>query len=299
MASVKELGYIGIEAADLDAWERFGTGILGMQVVERSHDVLVFRLDDRRHRIIVQRGPADDLAFSGYLVEDEAILNELVAALEARGAEITQGDANLAASRGVERIVVTYDPQGNRLELVLGLAAADTPFGPTLTGRGFFTETGGAGHLFMNSRGDREGMLEFYAALGFAISDYISQEIAPGIMLEGAFTHCNGRHHTLAFANMPFPKAIHHIMIEVNDMNDVGLAYDRVLDAKVPLEMTLGLHSNDKMFSFYVRTPSGFSIEYGWGGLLIEDEASWDVVTYERTSDWGHRPPHLVAEALS
>ncbi|MFD0567797.1 hypothetical protein ACFQ2M_41870 [Kitasatospora saccharophila] len=34
------------------------------------------------------------------------------------------------------------------------------------------------------------------------------------------------------------------------------------------------MHPNDHMFSFYVRTPSGFSVEYGWGGLLIDD-ATW------------------------
>ena len=32
--------------------------------------------------------------------------------------------------------------------------------------------------------------------------------------------------------------------------------------------MTLGTHTNDRMTSFYVRTPSGFEIEYGFGGRI-------------------------------
>jgi hypothetical protein len=55
--------------------------------------------------------------------------------------------------------------------------------------------------------------------------------------------------------------------------------------------MSLGRHTNDLMTSFYVRTPSGFEIEYGYGGVLIEDEASWQVDTYDAISLWGHKPP--------
>lgn len=299
MTSVTELAYIGVEASDLAAWETFAVELLGMQVAERTDSVLRLRLDDRVHRIIVQQGPADDLAFSGYDCRNSAQMDALIEVLVAHGAIVEEGDAALAAARGVDRIAVTQDPQGNRLELVLGLAQADTEFGPTLTRSGFFTETGGAGHMFVNSKGDRQALIDFYALLGFRMSDYIDQEIAPGMVLEGAFTHCNPRHHTLAFANMPFPKSLHHFMVEVNDMMDVGLAYDRVLAAGQPLELTLGVHSNDRMFSFYVRTPSGFSIEYGWGGLLIEDDEKWDIVTYDRTSDWGHRPPAVLVAALA
>jgi 2,3-dihydroxybiphenyl 1,2-dioxygenase len=299
MTSVTELAYIGIEASDLDAWQTFAVDLLGMQVADRDDRELRLRLDDRVHRIIVRRGTADDLAFSGYECRGRAEMDSLIEVLVAHGSTVEEGDAALASARGVDRIAVTQDPQGNRLELVVGLATADSAFGPTATRSGFFTQTGGAGHMFVNSKGQRQAMIDFYALLGFQMSDYINQEIAPGMVLEGAFTHCNPRHHTLAFADMPFPKALHHFLVEVNDMMDVGLAFDRVLAAGQPLEMTLGVHSNDRMFSFYVRTPSGFSIEYGWGGLLIADDQTWDVVTYDRTSKWGHQPPALLAKALT
>ena len=50
----------------------------------------------------------------------------------------------------------------------------------------------------------------------------------------------------------------------------------------------MGRHANDFMVSFYLRTPSGFDIEYGTGGLLV-DSATW--VSRETTahSVWGHR----------
>ena len=54
--------------------------------------------------------------------------------------------------------------------------------------------------------------------------------------------------------------------------------------------MSLGRHTNDLMTSFYVRTPSGFEIEYGTGGRLIDDD-TWKVGAYDAQSLWGHRPP--------
>ena len=51
----------------------------------------------------------------------------------------------------------------------------------------------------------------------------------PGIELEVRFYHCNERHHTLALARAPFelPQALHHVMFETNDRDDVGAAFDR------------------------------------------------------------------------
>ena len=155
---------------------------------------------------------------------------------------------------------------------------------------GFLTGRCGAGHAFLPVQ-DRDAVLAFYQALGFRISDFIQQEIAPGMLVDAVFTHCNPRHHTLAFAALPSPKRMHHFMIEVGSSVDVGRAHDRLQDAGVPFAMSLGAHPNDHMFSFYAVTPSGFCLEFGSGGRLIENDATWEVVTYDCLSTWGHRPP--------
>lgn len=51
---------------------------------------------------------------------------------------------------------------------------------------------------------------------------------------------------------------------------------------------TLGRHANDEMISFYVRTPSGFDIEYGHGGLTVDDR-TWVARQTTAHSVWGHR----------
>jgi len=291
MTGVKELAYVVYEVSDLADWEHFGITLLGMQLGEKLDNGFTLRTDEKAHRWVVTEGPADDLVRSGYEVESAEALDALVAELTVAGVEVTEGGAELAAARKVERVVLTADPVGNEIELVVGFADADTPFrSETLLG-GFVTGAGGAGHQVLLSKGvSREDYMAFYQGLlGFKISDIIIEEVAPGIFADLIFLHCNPRHHTVALGDMPHPKKTHHFMVEVTDIRDVGLAWDRCLKAGQPFEMTLGMHPNDHMFSFYVRTPSGFSVEYGWGGLLIDD-ATWEVKTLDQLNSWGHHP---------
>jgi hypothetical protein len=51
----------------------------------------------------------------------------------------------------------------------------------------------------------------------------------------------------------------------------------------------VGQHSNNRMTSFYMKTPSGFALEYGWGGVLVDD-AVWRVTHHSTTKLWGHEP---------
>jgi 2,3-dihydroxybiphenyl 1,2-dioxygenase len=300
MSGVKELAYVVYEASDLADWEHFGVDLMGMALGEKSDGQLTLRLDQKVHRWIITHGPADDLAASGYEVTSDADLDEIAARLTAGGYECTVGDADLAAARKVERILITADPMGNRVELVTGLADAATPFQSTVLQSQFKTGLGGAGHHVVLAKGvSREEYMAFYqGALGFKISDYIVEELAPGLVADLIFLHCNPRHHTLAMGDMPHPKKTHHFMLEVMDIRDVGYAWDRCLKDGQPFEMTLGQHPNDNMFSFYVKTPSGFAIEYGWGGVLIEDDATWQVQTFDCLNNWGHHPPEFERDAL-
>jgi 2,3-dihydroxybiphenyl 1,2-dioxygenase len=284
------LGYIVVQASDLDAWQTFTVDVLGLGLAYRDGNALLgLRTDERVHRLIIEAGPADDLCGMGFDCGTDAALDLLVARLREHGLAVEVCDDALTRRRRVRRLVATQDPDGNRVELFVDLALADSPFRSALVPSGFVTGSGGAGHAFLPSR-DRQAMLDFYALLGFRLSDYIREESAPGVVLDAAFIHCNPRHHTLAFAAVPSPKKIHHFMLEVRDRIDVGCAYDRVQGAKLPLALSIGMHPNDLMFSFYVTTPSGFAVEFGADGQQIEDEDQWQVVTHDRVSIWGHKP---------
>lgn len=288
---IAALGYVGLEVSDLEAWRGFAVDILGLGDASGDAGTLDLRMDGYAARLRLSEGPADDLAYAGWEVADEAALDSLAARLDKAGGAVARGDEQACAARRVAGLIRFADPEGNSHEAFYGPLQAGAPFVSPL-GVAFRTGPQGLGHLVLRCA-DKQAMLDFFVSLlGFRISDHISAEIVPGRLLELSFLRCNGRHHSLALADLPGPKRLVHLMVEVEDVDDVGRALDRCRERGLHLSFTLGRHSNDEMLSFYALGPSGFDIEYGWGGIEVDDE-SWHVLTHDRISAWGHvfRPP--------
>lgn len=292
-SDIEALGYLGLQVSDLAAWTAFATQVLGVQAVGRADGGVDLRLDAYAARIRLHEGPLDDLAYCGWEVRDAQALDALESRLAAAGVESQRGGPALAADRRVIDLISFRDPEGTVHEAFYGpLQRTDRPFVSPL-GVAFKTGRQGLGHVVLSCR-DKAAMMAFFTqTLGFRLSDHIRTEVIPGRPMEISFLRCNGRHHSLALAPVPIPKKIVHLMIEALSVDDVGRALYRCLDQKIHLSFTLGRHSNDEMLSFYPVTPSGFDLEYGWGGLEVDDE-TWHVVTHETNSAWGHtfqRPP--------
>ena len=283
----------------LAEWETFATEILGMSVArDPGSGALLLRMDEFELRLRIAPGSDDDLVAVGWQFDTADTLEAYVRELALRNVLAVSGDSALAASRRVEQLYVCTDPDGIRHEFFYGPAHAAQAFrSPVLRG-GFVTGALGVGH-YVSAAQDYDKTLAFHRdGLGLKVSDRIRAPLMTPhgeIPFDATFFHtATGRHHSFATAALPFPKRIHHIMVEVRDFNDVGLAYDRCLAAGVPIMMGLGHHPNDGMFSFYAITPSGFAIEFGHGGAVVDDQ-TWQVRTYSQLSDWGHAPPASVA----
>lgn len=296
ISPLSNLGYLVLGVSDLDAWERFAVDIVGLQAGRRTAgEALALRMDDYAQRLLLVRDDADDLLAAGWELASDEALDAFVAQRRAAGVAMEAGSDPLATQRGVSRLFWCEDPDGVRHEFYVGAtrAAMVDPFRSTVMRGGFSTGRLGVGHLVAVPKDPAATDTFVRDTLGLKVSDYISGEIAPGVVLDITFFHAaTGRHHSLASAKVPFPhaKRIHHIMVETLDVNDVGLAYDRCVAAGLPIVMELGHHPNDQMFSFYVKTPSGFALEVGSGGIVVDD-AHWEVRRYAQLSDWGHRNP--------
>jgi len=292
MAEISNLAYIVFNVRDLDQWERFAVDVVGLQVGRRDDAQMLLRMDEYEQRLCLERGDDDDLAAAGWEFATEDALEAFVRRIAEAGVRVSDGGRELAQRRRVEKLYRCEDPTGYTHEFVFGpaLAPIGTPFhSAVLQGRGFETGPLGVGHILPVARDYKTSVAFYRNVLGLRVSDYIRQELAPGLVADATFFHTvTGRHHSLATGQLPGAKRLNHFMVQYQSMDDVGLAYDRCEKAGVPIAMSLGHHPNDRMFSFYCRTPSGFNLEIGYGGIVIDD-ASWTVASYSQLSDWGHK----------
>ncbi len=297
MSNLLTIGYVGIEASDLAAWKTFCVNFLGMQEAPRgTSDELKFRMDNRPYRIFVESGPLDDLKYVGWELINEQALEAYVRRLSEADIYVQAGDEHLEKSRQVKNIYFLQDPCGFIHEFYCTPAVSldKEPFtSPVLNGQ-FVTGPLGFGHVTAMAADYQASQAFCEQVLGLNISDYMTEEVAPGVILDAVFYHSEtGRHHSLAVGelrNIPLPegsKRIDHLMVEVDNVDDVGLAYDRAKSMGIEVTKSLGRHPNDQMFSFYVRTPSGFQFEFGSGGVVV-DTATWVAVKYDELSSWGH-----------
>ncbi len=282
---ITSLGYIGVNSRKLIDWDGFATDMLGMQKVDSGGSMGLFRMDDRKQRLVVTGEGDEGLAFMGWEVENPADLDALASKLENAGVAVTWHGSALADERHVARLISFQDPDGNRIEVFCGPEIASDPF---LSGRpisGFKTGSLGMGHAVLHVD-NVDGLLHFYRdLLGFSVTDY---GLTPYPLY---FFHVNERHHSFAMVGSG-RKGVHHFMVELLSLDDVGQGYD-IAQKNDSVAYTLGRHSNDHMMSFYTKTPSDFFVEYGWGCMLIDTEKWQPYETHGGPSTWGHERVYL------
>ena len=268
---LSELGYMGLEVSDLSRWQLFANDVLGLSATPGPLPKTCWlRMDEYRYRFILREGPADDCIFVGWKTANPAAVEAFGKHLDTHGVEWQWGSAEELKLRSVQRMLHFQDPAGNRHEAYCGpMLATDRFVSPKVPG-GFVTRGEGLGHIVYSS-GAYQETLEFAGrVLGLSATDQIRLDLAPGISFEVSFLHTNARHHSFALAPQPPGpgphKQIHHFMIEVTHVEEVGFARDRCLAMGQAVHMDIGQHPNDRMISFYGQTPSGIfrGVRLGW-----------------------------------
>lgn len=285
MTELLSLGYVGVAADQLEDWASFGPKILGLQLDDRSRKTLAFRMDDRTQRLLV--GPAGERPFFGWEVSDAGALLALADRFEALEIPFEWGSPSLTAERKVEGLIRFCDPAGAVLEAFYGAEVSSRAFRPGRAISGFRTGSLGMGHIVLTVSRIEDALPFYRDVLGFRLSDYAERPF------RACFLHINARHHSLALVETGV-HGIHHLMMELFSLDDVGQAYDLIDPGKIGA--TLGRHTNDFMTSFYVWTPSKFMVEYGWGGRDIEPGTWQSEELKNGPSLWGHDRTWLSEE---
>ncbi|WP_110970562.1 VOC family protein [Pseudomonas huaxiensis] len=289
MIEIRGLGYFVAQVENLSHWQRYAEDVLGMQVRPAPAGGLYVKMDERPFRMLIVEGSEARYVASGWELASEQAFNAALRHLDGQGVEWQAGSAEALEQRGVQALVSVVDPSGNRHELSWGHRSDCLPFVSPQGVTRFITGDMGLGHTVLPAPNFDATLAFAKDVLGFSLSDIFNfrpDPSAPPIRIH--FLHCgNARHHSLALAEYPVPSGCVHVMVEVDSMTEVGRAHDRHLAQGVKLSATLGQHLNDRMTSFYMKTPSGFDLEYGFGGLQV-DWAQHSAFEFTRVSIWGH-----------
>jgi len=293
--AIKSLGYIGINSAQLPKWQEFACQVMGLEDVSTrlnaDEDTLFFKMDDHPYRFIVNKSDEEKLGFCGWETNSEQGLQEVADALSTAGVTFEWATEEDAAERRVSKLLRFQDPTGTQHEVFYGVVSDFKRLNSPVGVEQFITGDQGLGHVVIAAPNFDETSTFFTEVLGFGLSDLMKIKFTddPNEPVKRLwFMHCNSRHHSLGLFEMPMPTGCVHLMVEVPSVDEVGLCNDRRIAANVKLTGTLGRHANDHMVSFYMRSPTGFDIEYGAEGRTVEDWNNYAVFESTVASFWGH-----------
>ena len=290
MMDIRGLAYVVAETTDLAKWKNYAEQVLGMMTVAAPDGGLYVRMDERQFRFAIEPGQRNAYLASGWEVLNQQAFDAAVQTLRDAKVEHKLEDAAFCAKRRAQQVVSFKDPSGNRHEVSWGFTSDFEHFASPAGVSRFVTGNIGMGHTVLPAPDFAKTGDFLKQVMGFELSDIYNFRPpgTEGVVLPIHFLHCNnGRHHSLAIAGFPVESGCVHVMVEVEDMPEVGRAMDRMAANQVRQSATLGQHTNDRMISFYMRTPSEFDIEYGYGGAVLD----WDehiVHEFTRVSLWGH-----------
>lgn len=283
------LGFLRYQTNKIDEWLEYNRNILGGEaILNDDRSVLKLRLDDFAHRIFLVAGEHEELIAYAWEVGSFEEMDALEHLLKGEGVEVTYGSDEDAASRDVDKYFAFTDPMGQKHEIFVSPKVEITNPNFVKPIKGYRTGELGLGHVNCVCKDLTEARKFYEKVMGFRVSDYIRWSDA-----DATFYHCNPRHHSFGFMNECFGQkapSLHHLMLELQDEDDLGRLYDQICASNPELLILhLGKHSNDQMFSMYLKTPSPFAIEIGVGGLLV-NEADWLPKSYDSPKIWGHHP---------
>lgn len=115
------------------------------------------------------------------------------------------------------------------------------------------------GHVVLSVERFDEMAAYLTTNLGFAISDFVEGRFA--------FMRCqpNPLHHSFAIGKSAAGNHLNHVNFMVSDIDDIGIAMNRLNKANVPIVFGPGRHKPSGSIFLYFLDPDGMTVEFSFG----------------------------------
>jgi catechol 2,3-dioxygenase len=287
--SIVRASHVALAVTDLARARAFYEGVLGLIVEDDTKEALYLRAVEERqhHSLVLHVGKAPEARRIGFKVAGEEDLDK--AARFFRAKELT----HTFVERPYQgRTLEAADPFGMPLELYFSMEQRERLLQRYDRYKGVHAQRLDHFNVFAP---DVQGATDFYAGLGFRLTEY-AEEDGSGGRLVASWMHRKGNVHDLAFTNGRGPR-LHHLAYWVpSPLNVIHLCDVMATTGYLAnMERGPGRHGISNAFFLYVRDPDGHRIEfYACDYQTMDPDHApirWSVRDPQRQTLWGQAAP--------
>jgi 2,3-dihydroxy-p-cumate/2,3-dihydroxybenzoate 3,4-dioxygenase len=273
MFRYKKIGYVALNVTDVQKSTEFYDKVVGLLHVEENEKGLsFFRCSNDHHNVILYPSTESGIKRVGFQMENDQELEKAYNQFVKNGLDPREvSEAELKELKQGRSFRIVEPNTGLELEFYSKMMHMIKNFVPT------HTKIERLGHVVLNVV-DVDSTIKFFEEnLNFIVSDHLG---------ENAWLRCfpNPYHHSFALIKNTENK-LHHVNFMVEDIDDIGIAKNRILNGDVPIAFGPGRHEPSESIFFYFLDPDGMTMEYSFGMEEFPEEKARDARLLE-TSPW-------------
>lgn len=278
-----------LRVRDLGASRAFYEDTIGLKLEERDKETLYLRgMEERNHHsLVLKRGSEPVAERIAFKVGSEEDLDRACTFFRER-----QLPAEFVEAPFQERTLHATDTQGNPLEFYFKMTQAERILQQYGQYKGCHPQR--LDHFNCYAY-DVQGSVDFYAALGFRLTEYAESD-GPDPRIAAAWLHRKGGVHDIAFTNGRGPR-LHHVGYWVPTALHIIHLCDLMASTGylANMERGPGRHGISNAFFLYVRDPDGHRLElYASDYLTVDPDFEpirWSLSDPRRQTLWGTPAP--------
>ena len=287
--NIVRASHVVLGVTDLARSRAFYADTLGLHVEDATADTLYLRgVEERQHHSVVLEKAATPTAHAiGFKVASEDDLDRAAHHFKAKGC------APAFVERAYQgRTLRVKDPFGMPLELSFKMEQRERLLQQYAHYKGVQPQRLDHFNVFAP---DVQGQVDFYAALGFRLTEY-AEEDGPNGRIAAAWMHRKGNVHDLAFTNGDGPRLHHLAFWAPTALNIIHLCDVMATTGYLAnMERGPGRHGISNAFFLYVRCPDGHRTEIYTSDYQTMDPdhepLRWSLRDPRRQTLWGQPAP--------
>ena len=287
--NVVRSSHVRLGVTDLERSKAFYAETLGLHIEDETPDAIYLRgVEERQHHsLVLQKAPVAAAYHLGFKVGSEEDVDKAAHLFRSKGMP------HAFIERPYQgRTLHAVDPQGMPIELYFKMETRERLLQKYVHYKGVQPQRLDHFNIFAP---DVQGSIDFYAALGFRLTEYAEEDGANG-RIAAAWMHRKGNVHDIAFTNGAGPR-LHHLAYWVpTALNIIHLCDVMATTGYLAnLERGPGRHGISNAFFLYVRCPDGHRTEIYTSDYQTMDPdhepVRWSLRDPRRQTLWGQPAP--------